>query len=82
MSSSATLLLASSNGHAEVVKVLIYNGADIYVSNKEGNTAVTAALFYGHDDVLKYILDASIVQHSDDKMFDLKTGKVIFEKHV
>ena len=79
---SATLLLASSNGHAEVVKVLIDNGADIYVSNKEGNTAVTAALFYGHDDVLKYILDASIVQHSGDKMFDLKTGKVIFEKHV
>mmetsp|Transcript_15409 Transcript_15409/g.11217 ORF Transcript_15409/g.11217 Transcript_15409/m.11217 type:complete len:126 (-) Transcript_15409:178-555(-) len=48
--------MASANGHAEIVKVLLENGADPNVINEAGNTALHWAALNGKEDVVKLLL--------------------------
>ncbi|KAH8800873.1 ankyrin repeat-containing domain protein [Xylogone sp. PMI_703] len=48
---------ASSNGHVEVVKLLLEKGADITVVSKYGWTPVYAASLKGHIKVIKLLLE-------------------------
>lgn len=45
---------ASSNGHVEVVRLLLESGADIACQNRWGWTPLNAASFYGHSEVVGY----------------------------
>lgn len=51
------LFLAGSEGHLEVVKILIDSGANVYSETKMGS-AFCAAEHYGHQDVADVIAEA------------------------
>ncbi|RLN82851.1 hypothetical protein BBJ28_00019344 [Nothophytophthora sp. Chile5] len=52
------VMLASQNGHLEVVKYLVDAGADIEAVYDEGETALMQAAGKGHLDVVQYLVDA------------------------
>jgi len=51
------LNLATYNGHLEVVKLLLDNGADLAVRDKYGATSLNCASANGHLEVVKLLLD-------------------------
>jgi ankyrin repeat protein len=56
--SSTALIAASSEGHSEIVKLLIEAGADVYAQDLEGHTALWWAYQYGHTEVTKLLFEA------------------------
>ncbi|KAH8598510.1 ankyrin repeat-containing domain protein, partial [Bisporella sp. PMI_857] len=48
---------ASGNGRVDVVKLLLDNGADAAIPNKDGWTPLNSASKNGHIDVVKLLLD-------------------------
>jgi len=51
------IILASANGHLEIVKYLILKGADIDARGNNGITALMAAIGSSHFDIAKFLLD-------------------------
>jgi len=49
------LMLASRNGHKEVVKLLLKKGADVNAKNKGGWTALMLATLYGHKEIVEIL---------------------------
>jgi len=49
------LIIASQNGHLEIVKVLIENGADINAENAYTETALCLAKGDGHNDIVEIL---------------------------
>ena len=49
------LIIASSQGHLEVVKYLVTNGAHVDHTDEDGNTAVTHAMKQGHSEIAQYL---------------------------
>lgn len=64
-------LAASSNGHAEIIQLLVDAGADINAVTDDGRTPLMQAAIQGHVDCVKTLLrnkaDASI-KDADGKM--------------
>jgi ankyrin repeat protein len=56
--SSTALIIASKTGHAEIVKLLIEAGADVYAQDLKGHTALWWAFQYGHTEVAKLLFEA------------------------
>ncbi len=54
----SALMVASTVGHLEVVKVLTEEGADINALDREGFTALMYASFNGHAEVVKLFIEA------------------------
>jgi len=52
------LMLASENGHMEVVKVLLAAGADVNVKSRTGNTALSQATEQGHSEIIELLKKA------------------------
>ena len=52
------LMMASAEGHATVVELLIEAGADLNLVDEEGATALSLARSYGHLDVAAKLADA------------------------
>jgi len=52
------LIAAASEGHVDVVKLLIESGADINAKDQDETTALMAAAARGHVNVVKLMLDA------------------------
>ena len=51
------LIMASKNGHLEVVKFLVDAGADVNVYVSGDETPLIGASWNGHLDVVKYLID-------------------------
>ena len=51
------LMMASANGHTEIVKLLLDKGADVNVKNTYGITALFTASVHGHTEIVKLLLD-------------------------
>ena len=47
------LLIASENGHVEVVRVLVEAGASVDQADKDGATPLSRASANGHDEVVR-----------------------------
>jgi len=52
------LIIASCQGHYEVVKLLIDEGADLDIQNDEGVTAQFCAVFFGQVEIVQLLNDA------------------------
>ena len=55
---STALMAASSEGHTEIVKLLIESGADVCFRDEEGFTALKWASSEGHIDIVKLLREA------------------------
>ena len=51
------LLYASSRGHADVVRIMLENGADVELGDDRKRRPLWEAAFYGHQDVMELLLD-------------------------
>ena len=50
------LIGASQEGHSEIARLLLTNGADINVKDRNGETALMLASYYGHKKVVQVLL--------------------------
>ena len=68
------LVLASINGHFEIVKYLVEHGADVNVQDKWDWTALINASHNGHLEIVKYLVangaDVSIKNNNDETALD------------
>ena len=53
------LYWAAVNGHAELVKLLLFNNADVNANRTDGATLLYVAAQNGHTEVLKLLLDSN-----------------------
>jgi len=52
------LIIAACQGHYEVVKLLVNEGADLNIQNDEGVTAQFCAVFFGQLEIVQILSDA------------------------
>jgi len=50
------LILSARNGHLDVVKYLVEQGANLNAQNKAGDTALIESAFNGHLAIVKYLV--------------------------
>jgi len=55
---STVLMYASSNGHTDIIKLLIEAGANVNFQNYDNNTALMFASEKGHTDIIKLLIEA------------------------
>jgi ankyrin repeat protein len=81
------LLMASVNGHSDVVKVLIAAGAKVDAEAREGTTALMLAAFRGNGDVVLTLLQAGATPNAQNEdgetaiMFAVKGINPLSEPH-
>jgi serine/threonine-protein phosphatase 6 regulatory ankyrin repeat subunit B len=51
-------MLASENGHADVVKELLVKGANVNLQARDGTMALSAASKEGHTDIVRLLINA------------------------
>jgi ankyrin repeat protein len=56
--------MAAHAGHAAVVQQLIIDGADLHVTDADGDSAIEYALVHGHTAIIAALKDAA---HSSSK---------------
>ena len=61
------LILASSGGHAEAMKVLIAGGAEVNATKKDGWTALMSASKGGHTEAIKVLIANGADVNATDK---------------
>jgi ankyrin repeat protein len=76
------LSIAANNGHHEILKLLIENGADINYTCYEGWTALYSAVFFGRLEVVKLLIEhgADIDKPTDNGWTPLHTAA--FSGHI
>lgn len=67
MDGNTPLLLASKNGHAHVVMLLLNNGADLSIRDENRRTALMLAARNGHSECLGALLDNNADLDAVDK---------------
>jgi len=72
--------ISSSNGHIDVVKYLIENGAYINLQNKKGKTALAMAEEKKHKDIVEYLKNGEKMEKKNVKEFTDAVYKGDFEK--
>ena len=69
------LIIASCQGHYEIVDLLVDNGVDLDIQNDEGVTAQFCAVFFGQTEIVKLLKDAganpNIIMNQDLTAMDL-----------
>ncbi|MBR5599424.1 MAG: ankyrin repeat domain-containing protein [Alphaproteobacteria bacterium] len=69
------LLVASSKGYTDIVKVLLNSGADVNIDNGDKMSALQAACRGGHLDIVKFLID-----YGADVNKKMKNGKTALMK--
>ena len=69
------LIIASCQGHSDIVELLINNGVNLDIQNDEGVTAQFCAVFFGQTEIVQLLYDAGsnpdIVMSQDLSAMDL-----------
>ena len=69
------LIIASCQGHYEIVGLLINNDVDLDIQNNEGVTAQFCAVFFGQTEIVQLLYDAgadpNIIMNQDLTVMDL-----------
>ena len=69
------LIIASCQGHYEIVDLLVNNDADLNIQNDEGVTAQFCAVFFGRTEIVQLLKDAgadpNIIMNQDLTAMDL-----------
>ena len=69
------LIIASCQGHYEIVDLLVNNDVDLDIQNDEGVTAQFCAVFFGQTDIVQLLKDAgadpNIIMNQDLTSMDL-----------
>jgi ankyrin repeat protein len=73
------LHIASEEGHAEVVSVLLAAGSDVHLKTDEGETALEAAIHYKHLAVIAFLQDHIAKQEGADAAVKAEVGAVLRE---
>ena len=75
------LRLAASEGHKEVVELLLANGAEIDAESNDGETALHKAANGGHEEVVDVLLAKAVttehgayIRHIDDDSIGIQSG--------
>ena len=64
---ATALYFASREGHLDIVKTLLENGANTEISTKDGDTPLYAAAFGGHLEVVEFLLSVGAnIEATDD----------------
>ncbi len=61
------LMFAAKNGHTDVVKLLLDNGADIHAKSMESESAHTLAKINGHADIEEILMKAETKLHENQQ---------------
>ena len=71
------LMAAARNGHENIVKTLVENGAKVDLKDNEGMTANIMAAQYGHYEIVKFLIPR--VANINDKatVVTVKKGKAV-----
>jgi ankyrin repeat protein len=51
---------ASDWGYLDIVKVLVENGADVNIQDKNGNTALIYTSYYGYLEIVQHLIDKGV----------------------
>ena len=65
---SSAIMMAAKNGHAEIVELLIQNGANIHQTNILGHNALFLAQCMGHDNVASVLLLNGAIDSGKDEL--------------
>ena len=69
------LIIASCQGHFEIVDLLVNNDVDLDIQNDEGVTAQFCAVFFGQTEIVQLLYDAgadpNIIMNQDLTVMDL-----------
>ena len=71
------LMAAARNGHENIVKTLVENGAEVDRKDNEGMSAIILAAQYGHYEIVKFLIPR--VANINDKatVVTVKKGKAV-----
>lgn len=62
------LMLASTKGYLDIVKILLENRADVSLMNSHGETALVQAVSNGHIEIVKILLDKGSDPNTSSEM--------------
>ena len=65
-------MMASQNGHLDVVRVLLDKGAEVNAKRIDGTTALMVASQNGHREVVRELLEKGAVEGENQKVTDSK----------
>jgi hypothetical protein len=77
------LILASQNGHKDIVAFLLEKGIDINQTDQDGWTALMLASEYGHEEIVKILLAKENIEiNQEDKWGNTALMEVSIKGHV
>ena len=90
------LVVASTKGHTNIVKVLVDGGADVNAQGGEYGNALQAASYHGHEAIVKLLVDGVNAQgghygtvsnlqlgfHTEDHIFFLISRNLLVRRHL
>jgi cytohesin len=76
------LIVASENGHASTVELLLSAGADVSHRPSSGKTALRVAANEGHADVVRLLVDAVVRSKANRRCFDSPLWHAVTSGHM